>query len=93
MRFSSAILGVLVPVGDASDGDLDETADPAIGDIAVDAAECAPSGPDAVGPDPAVDAEAVAASVAAAPFVAARAPVSDMVQATSYFNMMTQSKF
>ena len=75
MRFSSAILGVLVPVGDASDGDLVETADPAIRDIAVDVVEC---GPDAVGDDPAVDAEAVAASVAAALFVAARAPVSGL---------------
>ena len=93
MRFPSALLGVLVPVGDAIDGDLVETADPAIGDITLGAAECAPSGPDAAGSDPAVDAEAVAASVAAAPFVAAETPVSDMVQAIEYINMMTQSKF
>ena len=54
MRFPSALLGVLVPVGDAIDGDLVETADPAIGDITLGAAECAPSGPDAAGSDPAV---------------------------------------
>ena len=84
IRLPSAILGVLAPVGEASDGDLADTADPAIGDIAAGAAEFAPSGPNPVGPDPGVDTEAEAASVTAAPFVATEAPVSDMVQASPY---------
>lgn len=83
----SALLGVFGPVGEASDGDLPETADPEAGDIAAGAAEFAVSGPDPVGPDAGVDAEAVVASVAPAPFVAAEAPVSDMVMASPDFNI------
>ena len=85
IRLPSAIPGVLAPVGEASDGDLPEAADPAMGEIVAGASDFPPSVPDPVGPEPDVEAEAEAASVAAAPLVATETPVSDIVQVSSFF--------